>query len=133
MTKYAYFPIIDQRSKATVPVQKMPTYSTSAVFNPGNDSAPWSGYNPNVESELRNQIFALQKCSQSVFVPSSTSDLYTYSYTPKKADMSVQSSHLPHALLFEKNKFNTFNPNPNTKVVGANVFMNATRCQLKET
>ena len=40
--------------------------------------APFSGFveNVDVESVLRNQIFALQKNDQAVYVPSSKSDLY---------------------------------------------------------
>jgi hypothetical protein len=127
MTKYAYFPIVDGRADVYVPLQKLPKYSTTAVFNPGNRAAPWSGYNANLESELRNQVFALQKCSQAVYIPSSASDLYTYSYTPNSA-----APINTHALLFEKPKFNSFNPNVNAARIGGNVFMNATRCQLKE-
>jgi hypothetical protein len=37
-----------------------------------------------------------------------------------------------HSLLFEKTHFNPFNPNPDEKRIGTSVFMNATRCQLKE-
>jgi len=126
MTKYAFFPIVDQRTKCDVKLQKMPTYNPHTVFNPGNAMAPWSGYNPNIESELRNQIFALQKCNQAVYVPKSTSDLYVNTFLTKG------HSQQPHALLFEKPTFNPFNPNQNTKNVGTNIFMNATRQQHKE-
>ena len=131
MTKYSFFPIVDPRKPNEVRLQNMPTYNPHSVFNPGNAPAPWSGYNPNIESELRNQIFALQKCTQAVYVPKSTSDLYTYNYVPSK---STQQPQFPqtHALLFEKPSFNPFNPNQNTKNAGVNIFMNATRVQYKE-
>jgi hypothetical protein len=127
MTKYAHLPIVDQRKQATVKLTQMPTYNPHAVFNPGNTTSPWSGFSHNVnkESELRNQCFALQKCSQSVYVPKSNSDLYTYAFQPKQVAQ-------PHSLLFEQNKFNPFNPNPNDKTIGTSVFMNSTRCQLKD-
>ena len=128
MTKYTFFPMVDGRAAVSVPLQKMPKYSTVSVFNPGNRSAPWSGFNPNIESELRNQIFALQKSSQAVYIPSSSSDLYTYSYSPN----TNTNNQNPHSLLFEKPKFHSFHPNVNPKRIGGNMFMNATRCQLKE-
>ena len=51
-------------------------YNQHQMFNPGS-SAPWKGYSSNVDKEsiLRNQTHVLQKCSQSVYVPSSQSDL----------------------------------------------------------
>jgi hypothetical protein len=125
MTKYSHFPVVDPRKETDVRLKQMPTYNTHAVFNPGNTMSPWSGFNVNQESELRNQIYALQKCSQSVYVPKSTSDLYTYGFQPKQINQ-------PHSLLFEQNKFNPFNPNPNNKTIGNSAFMNSTRCQLKE-
>lgn len=47
------------------------------TFNPGTQG-PWSGFAKHVndESILKNQIFALQRSSQSVWIPSSNSDLY---------------------------------------------------------
>ena len=125
MTKYAHFPIVDQRKENNVRLKQMPTYNQYAIFNPGNTTAAWSGFNVNQESELRNQIFALQKCSQSVYVPKSTSDLYTYGFQQKKINQV-------HSLLFEQNRFNPFNPNPNNKRIGTSAFMNSTRCQLKD-
>ena len=68
----------------------------------------------------------MQKCSQSVYVPSSQSDLYQYSFQPKN---NVQQQH---SLLFEQNSFSDFNPNPDTNIVGSGVFNNSTRTQLKE-
>jgi hypothetical protein len=110
-----------------VPLQQMPDFNTHKVFNPGNTMSPWSGFasNINKESELRNQIYALQSCSQAVYVPSSTSDLYTYNFQPKPSSQS-------HNLLFENTKFCQFNPNPDEKIVGTQMFMNPTRVQLKD-
>ena len=76
-TKYATMPIVNPRAKSQIPINVAPTYETTEVFNPGT-SAPWSGFPTKIddESKLRNQFFALQKCEQSEYVPSSTSDLY---------------------------------------------------------
>ena len=127
MTKYSYFPIVDPRKNNSVPLTVQPTFNPHAVFNPGNTTSPWSGFasNVNTESELRNQIYALQKCSQSVYVPSSKSDLYNYGFTPKPTPQS-------HSLLFEKDSFSQFNPNPDSKTVGAGMFFNSTRVQVRD-
>lgn len=127
MTKYSYFPIVEPRKQINVPLQQMPTYNVANVFNPGNTRAPWSGFacNINKESELRNQIYALQKCSQSVYVPNSTSDLYAYNFqTPYKPNQ--------HELLFKDETFDNFNPNPSPMLCGSGIFFNSTRCQVKD-
>jgi hypothetical protein len=100
MTKYSYFPIVDPRRELKVPLQQMPVFNPHTMFNPGNTQSPWSGFasNINLESELRNQIYALQSCSQSVYVPNSNSDLYTYQFQPKAISQS-------HGLLFEQPQF----------------------------
>jgi hypothetical protein len=127
MTKYSYFPIVDPRKEIKTPMQQMPTYNVNKVFNPGNTVSPWSGFasNINLESELRNQVYALQKCSQSVYVPNSSSDLYDYKF-------KTASQHNPHELLFQNESFSSFNPNPDAKIVGSGIFMNNTRVQVRD-
>lgn len=127
MTKYSYFPIVDPRKNIKTTLNVQPTFNPHTVFNPGNTQSPWSGFASkiNVESELRNQIYALQKCSQAAFVPSSNSDLYSYNFTPKSTPQT-------HSLLFQNQGFAHFNPNPDEKVVGADMFMNATRVQVRD-
>jgi hypothetical protein len=129
MTKYSYLPIVDPRRELSVELQQMPTYKTTRVFNPGTDEGPWSGFasNVNVESELRNQIYALQKCSQSVYVPQSNSDLFNYSFKAEHA-----KTNQTHPLLFEATQFENFNPNPDSKVLGSNLFMNNKRVQVRD-
>ena len=127
MTKYSYFPIVDPRKEINVPMEQMPTYNVNKVFNPGNTTSPWSGFasNINLESELRNQVYALQKCSQSVYVPNSNSDLYDYKF-------KTVTQPNPHQLLFQNESFSSFNPNPDAKVVGSGIFMNNTRVQVRD-
>jgi hypothetical protein len=127
LTKYSYFPIVDPRKKPNVPLNNAPTFNVHKVFNPGNTQSPWSGFasNINKESELRNQIYALQKCSQAVYVPNSNSDLYTYQFQPKQ-------QHNPHNLLFQNESFGSFNPNPSPTTVGNGMFFNSTRTQVKD-
>jgi hypothetical protein len=126
-TKYSYFPIVDPRQQIRVPFHQFPKYNVQKVFNPGNTQSPYSGFasNVNKESELRNQVYALQKCSQAVYVPNSTSDLYEYKFKTQKINN-------PHELLFQTEKFEGFNPNPSPNLCGIGLFYNNTRCQVKE-
>jgi len=126
MTKYSIMPIVDPRAPIKTPLVQQPVYNTNEVFNPGNAQAPWSGFatNINTESELRNQIYALQSCSQSVYVPSSNSDLYKFSF---KNNNNLQQ---PFPGLFQNEHFNSFNPNPEN--LGQGLFQNCTRQQLKD-
>jgi len=125
-TKYGYMQVLDQYKTSNVPLKSYGTYSPSQIFNPGNSQAPWSGFsnNVNVESTLRNQFFALQKCEQSEYVPSSKSDLYQtkVDYTPQKQT---------HPLLFEKPDFAPFNPNDMN--LATNLFNNHTRYDIKNS
>ena len=127
MTKYSYFPIVDPRKTISTQMEQMPTYNVNKTFNPGNTFSPWSGFasNVNLESELRNQVYALQKCSQSVYVPNSTSDLYDYKF-------KTVAQPNPHQLLFQSDSFSSFNPNPDAKIVGSGIFMNNTRVQVRD-
>jgi len=122
-TKYANFPIIDTQISSDIPIRNKP-YSVGLTFNPGTRMAPWSGYTENVdlESVLRNQVFALQKNDAAVYVPSSNSDLY------KKHPLSQQKSQ-HHPLLAPINHFNP--SNPNNLHLGGKTFYNHTRQDLK--
>ena len=125
MTKYSIMPIVDPRAPIKTPVIQQPIYSTNQVFNPGNTRSPWSGFatNINTESELRNQVFALQACSQAVYVPSSDSDLYKFGFRPSR------STQQPFPGLFQTEHFNLFNPNPEN--VGQGLFQNCTRQEIR--
>jgi len=126
MTKYSRLPIVDPRSAVSVKMNQLPTYNIYQTFNPGNRCAPWSGYasQVNVESQLRNQVYALQRCDQSIYVPNSSSDLYEYSFQP------TTQQNQPHELLFKKEEFNGFNSNPEN--LGKLKFNNCTRQQVKD-
>jgi hypothetical protein len=128
LTKYAILPIIDPRRSVETPLIQQATYTPETVFNPGNDFAPWSGYASNVndESDLRNQIFALQSCSQATYVPSSKSSLYQVNW--QNQNNPVQ----PFPDLFKNEQFCPVNPNPNPDKIGFALFNNATRQQVKE-
>jgi hypothetical protein len=128
LTKYSILPVVDPRKEINTTLNQQATYSPERIFNPGNDFGPWSGYASNVnhESELRNQIFALQSCSQATYVPSSKSSLY---------DVKLQNSNIqnqPFPDLFKKEQFNPVNPNPDPNKIGFALFNNSTRQQVRD-
>ena len=127
-TKYSVLPIVDLRKPVITPLIQRATYMPETTFNPGNDFGPWSGYASNVnhESELRNQIFAIQDCSQSVYIPSSKSNLYNVKWQNK----NKQTQPFPD--LFQNQEFSPYNPNPYPDKVGFGLFNNATRQQVRD-
>ena len=122
-TKYALLPIIDRRAPATIPIYTEPTYSVGNVFNPGNTQSPWSGFASNIndESSLRGQFFALQKCEQKEYVPSTKSDMYHVTAVGRQERQQFPG-------LFQEQQFAPFNPN--TCDLGKDLFNNSTRTQL---
>jgi hypothetical protein len=128
LTKYSVLPIVDSRQQISTQLIQTSTYNPSQVFNPGNDSGPWVGYasNVNTESDLRNQFYALQKCSQSVYIPDSSSSLYDVKW---KNESQISQ---PFPTLFRDDKFAPFNPNPEPNKIGYALFNNATRQQVKD-
>jgi hypothetical protein len=83
-TKYTILPMINHRVQPVEQITQQPTYNIKTTFNPGTRGAPWSGFasEVNTESVLRNQVYALQKCGQAVYVPKSTSELYNIKHNP---------------------------------------------------
>tara|TARA_Y100000389_G_scaffold204091_2_gene254963 strand:+ start:7099 stop:7605 length:507 start_codon:yes stop_codon:yes gene_type:complete len=77
-TQRTILPVVDNRVQPDVPLKRYENFSVEKVFNPGTSQAPWNGFaaNINTDSLLRNQFFALQKCSEAEFIPSSKSSLY---------------------------------------------------------
>jgi hypothetical protein len=128
MTKYSVLPIIDFRKPVKTPLIQQATYTPEKVYNPGNDSGPWSGYASNInnESELRNQIFAIQNCTQATYIPSSKSSLYNTNW------QNTNKMQQPFPTLFQNEQFNPVNPNPNPQKIGFALFNNATRQQTKD-
>ena len=123
-TKYALLPIVDRRPVAKEPLVQAPPFNIKQTFNPGTTTSPWSGFASSIndESRLRNQFFALQKCEQSVYVPSTNSDLY-------KANVIGDNIRQPYPELFKEERFNSFNPNVCN--LGNKLFDNCTRVELK--
>jgi hypothetical protein len=81
-------------------------YSQERVFNPGS-RAPVDYFfkSIDVESTLRSQFMALQKSSQAVYVPETTSDLYNYNCYDKR-DLSEEVSFQSRKTIPEKVLFN---------------------------
>ena len=76
-TKYTLFKSTDEELQSKESLKQYSEYSQK-VFNPGN-RAPVDYYmkSVDVESKLRSQFMAIQKSSQSAYIPELTSDLYT--------------------------------------------------------
>jgi hypothetical protein len=127
-TKYSILPIVDPRKAIETPLVQRATYTPETIYNPGNDFGPWSGYSSNInhESELRNQIFALQSCSQSQYIPSSNSSLYNVKW--ENNNKPIQ----PFPELFKNEQFCPINPNPDPDRIGYALFNNSTRQQIKD-
>lgn len=127
MTKYSILPIVDPRKQIDTPLIQQATYDPSKMYNPGNDSGPWSGYASNInhESELRNQLFALQNCTQASYIPSSKSSLYDVHW------QNANKQEQPYPDLFKTEQFCPINPNSNSNHIGYALFNNATRQQTR--
>jgi hypothetical protein len=105
-TKFVLFPMLD-----AVPPSRVPIHSRPAVnFLPGT-YAPFSGYEIQVESDLRNIGYAIQKDYRSVYVPSSDSDMYV-SRIPKEPTRQTHPllfTHVVSSHQFPKFKEQIFN------------------------
>tara|TARA_B100000902_G_C26862040_1_gene693500 strand:- start:7 stop:555 length:549 start_codon:yes stop_codon:yes gene_type:complete len=133
-TKYDCMSVVDRRPKPRVDIVKRPTYNLKNNFNPGNAQAPWSGFASHIndESRLRNQFFALQKCEQANYVPSSNSDMYNVEVGGREEYDQFSDLVKPAApalgSLFVKPDLAPFNPN--SCDIGKRLFNNHTRQQL---
>lgn len=132
-TKYSMLPLFDNYKESSVPIENQPIYKQDQVFNPGT-SAPFNGYVNaiNDESRLRNQFFAMQKCEQKEYVPSSQSDLYTVDIPQNLPIIHKDGDGFQYddrSLLFKEDELGDFNPN--VFRLGGNLFENHTRQQLK--
>ena len=123
-TKRMVLPIVDPRvpSSSLIPLEQQAVFDVHRVFNPGTSKAPWSGFavNIDIESELRGQVYALQRSEQGIHIPANNSMLYMQSIGPP---MPTQTQGEP--------QLSTHHPvHPN---IGYAVFNNSTRNQLRDT
>jgi hypothetical protein len=129
--KYSLFPILDKRMPVTVPIESNYDYSAETNFTPPvMASGPVNGFvnNINLESNLRNQFFALQKgADRSAYIPSKESDLYKVTVVSKYEEQ-------PYPLLFksgiimDRDVHSNIKNNPH---IGKETFHNYTRTQLR--
>jgi hypothetical protein len=129
MTKYSHFPVIDRRATAEEPIEPVPIHNVQTNFNPGTHQGPPNGFfvNVDLESNLRNQNSALQRCApQGTYVPDSSSDLY-------RVQVPSTPGPNPHPGLFQANHetYQTFRQNYLPKSIGQDTFHNHTRLQLR--
>jgi hypothetical protein len=131
-TKYALFPMADRRPTHPEPAMPATQYNPELNFNPGTSRAPSSGYRSSIDTEtvLRNQTFALQHgASQSVYIPSSKSDLYNNTVVQNPGAPYIQQ---PHPDLFAQPQFSReLHPNVASREIGMDAFFNHTRNQLR--
>lgn len=124
-TKFNTLPIISSHKKTNISCNNYSEFNINNTFNPGNSTAPWSGFssNINVESTLRNQFFGIQKCLQKEYIPSSQSELY-------HSKIPLNQRYIgPNNLLFEELEFNGFDPEPSN--MEKQFYHNHTRQQVK--
>jgi hypothetical protein len=127
MTKYALFPMLDNRMPATVAIQ--PNFCSAAGSGPMMERGPVAGFQckVDIETELRNQVYALQKnVDQTAYVPSSTSTLFQV----KAVGGLGTGENALHPLLFQQF---AFEPTlPVLDGVGDELLHNSTRAQLRK-
>lgn len=129
MSKYSHFPIIERRAPYEESIQAVPIHNVHTNFSPATQNGPPRGYlvNVDLESDLRNQSVALQRCStQATYVPSSNSDLY-------KVEVPSTAGPNPHPGLFASNyeTYSTFRQDYLPATIGNDTFHNHTRTQLR--
>ena len=129
MSKYSHFPIIERRAPTEEPINAVPIHNVHTNFSPATQNGPPRGYlvNVDLESDLRNQSVALQRCStQATYVPSSNSDLY-------KVEVPSVARQSSHPTLFASNyeTYKTFRQDYLPASIGSDFFNNHTRTQLR--
>ncbi len=124
------FPVIDFKP-SNKKVKNDTHYKIEENFAPIQKKGPFVNYVNNIdkESHLRNQFYALQHgAEQSVYVPSSKSDLYNTS-----VPLSSVNVEQPFTGLFERGRtfVTTQNEHVNNFNIGRDIFNNNTKVQLK--
>ena len=125
-TKYTTMHVLDQRPEPKVEVMQTQPYNPHLVFNPGNRKAPWEYFAENIdmESNLRNQFFALQKDDRRYYFPETNSDLYVNEVSP--------GAPIPQKFPLLQKKEIFLDNNPNTCNLAPNMFHNHTRTNFKK-
>ena len=129
-TKGGLMPVITPHKESTQDFFTYKTYHPETTFAPTTRSPPFKGFceRVNEESELRGQVFALQRSEKPTYVPSSQSDMYVVE-VPFKPLMNEDIKHM-HKGLFNEQEFNQFNPNPTPDAL-TQPFNNDTKQSIK--
>lgn len=121
-----YYPVFENKPECTK-YQKFPT--VNAIKNENikmGYKTKWTEYSSNINKEscLRNQIYPRSNCTNSHYIPSSNSDLYTnHIYNGNNSNDCFSN-------LYQEVNFNS-NMNNNLGDLGNDKFNNHTRQQLK--
>ena len=125
-TRFTMFPALNARRPTSVSIESNYDYAAETNFTPPIGlRGPPAGFINNVDTEstLRNQFFGLQKSDQSVYIPSTESDLYKVTIASRRMEQT-------HPLLFETPKFIDTNAEC-AQNIGRDRFHNYTRTQLR--
>tara|TARA_Y100000591_G_C21733069_1_gene645181 strand:+ start:339 stop:854 length:516 start_codon:yes stop_codon:yes gene_type:complete len=117
-------PVVDTVKKSSVKKGVFADFNMKKDFIPGTNG-PYTGYSNNidVETQLFNRFFPLQKCPQNKFIPDSKSSLYNM-HVPKTEPVNIPFNELNKP--FEPIEFN-----PNSCNLSSDLFFNHTRQQIK--
>ena len=110
-----------------VPLNEYDLFSPEKIFNPSDTNAPFELFqrNVDVESNLRNQLYALQSCPQADYVPSSKSDLFSL----QSFALPEHTDKQPHTFINQVQDFAMKNPNVGN--ICRSMFNNCSRQELK--
>lgn len=128
-TRFTKMPITyNSNNKKQIPSpETAPKYNIEKTFAAPTSKAPFSGFYTNVdtESSLRNQFYSLQKSNQSIYVPSSNSELYNIKVVGRQETQThpiLFNKYIPQKSSIER---------PNIKNIGNDRWFNHTRTQLR--
>jgi len=125
-TKYVKLGTHDNHPTCNTNKKPYIDYQSNKMFCPTSKNVNFNGYTNNIhlESELRNQFYALQKSDTSEYIPNYKSQLFHYSinYTDNK--------NIPFEYLFNNSIYMPFQTNVVTQ--NNSLFNNHTRQQNKE-
>lgn len=130
-TRGGMMPVITTKTQSNEQFYGYTDYNVSKNFAPATRTAPFRGFaeNINEESELRNQIFALQRSEKGLYVPQSFGDLYMVNVPEKELTQQEQQHFYPG--LFKQEQFSRFDPG--SRYDTKKMFNNDTNQALKDS
>jgi len=127
-TKYVKLGTADYQPTPRIPPKQYVNYQSNKMFCPTSKNGNFQGYanNIHVESELRNQFYALQKSDACEYIPNKHSELFGYNV---KSNQNLITQ--PYQFLFDTSLY--FPNNYQSQNKFQSLFCNHTRQQLKDT